>query len=192
MVIVVSDHCCVVDFLKEASLKVDQVLPVDLHNAGKAVDQSLYFLVVVEFIGDYGGHAKYPCALFQPHPPPCIQAVPREDAQREGDQERLRRVVDQLHRLQTHLQPRDLDGADCAHQGFRDELVAEHLLAGGRGKVLLVDEDGDLLVVASSGAGLAVLVGAFRLGDCLCVEADSGAEGHLLEGEHLLVFFLAG
>lgn len=103
MVVVIPDHGGIIDFLKETPFEVDQVLSLHLHNAGETIDESLNLLVIVELICDDCGHTQYPCTLLQTNSSSRGQAVPREDAERKGNQEGLWCIVYKLHCLQTHL-----------------------------------------------------------------------------------------
>lgn len=128
MVIIIPNDRCIVDLLQEAALKVDEILSFHLHDVGKTVNQALNLLIVVQLVGYHCSNAEHPCTLFIFYLSASVYAVAREDAQREGDEEGLRRVVDELNGLQVELEVRDFDGPDGADEVLGDELITEHLL----------------------------------------------------------------
>ena len=109
MVIVVMDNCVVVDFLQEASLQINEVLPCYLHYPHEAVYQPLYLLIVVQFIGHYGRHRQHPGAVLKAYLPPTGQAVPHHQAQRQIYQERLGLFVYERYSLDVHIHLRQFD-----------------------------------------------------------------------------------
>lgn len=108
MVLLVGDYGLVGDRLQEVSLQGDDCLGLGVEDAAHAVDQALYWLVVVDLVGDYCADRHRPAhvRLAQPH----LRAgqVLQQQAQRQVDQERRWRLIDCLYQRYRQWRSRDI------------------------------------------------------------------------------------
>ena len=135
MVVIVQNYSIIVYLLEKASLQINEVFSFNLHYSCKTINKSLYFLVIVQFVGYNCSHRQYPCTLLKFDFSFGQKSIANEEAEWQIDEEWLRWVIYQRNAVKIHFHLWDLYWPYSLNRVFRNELVAEFLT--WRWKILL-------------------------------------------------------